>query len=44
MGYRPQSDIITGPVLVDKDNLEQMDKLSRLIFGVGSEGDSAWRN
>lgn len=43
MGYKPQSDIITGPVLVDKDNLEQMDALSRLVFGVGSEDDSAWR-
>ncbi|GGO84425.1 hypothetical protein GCM10011348_30650 [Marinobacterium nitratireducens] len=43
MGYKPQSDIITGPVLVDKDNLEQMDKLSKLVFGVGSESDAAWR-
>ena len=43
MGYRPQSDIITGPVLVDNSNLDKMDKLSRAVFGVGSENASAWK-
>lgn len=44
LGYDAQSDIITGPVMVDMSNLEKMDKLSRAVFGVGSEDNSAWRH
>ncbi|GGO84511.1 sugar ABC transporter substrate-binding protein [Marinobacterium nitratireducens] len=43
MGYRAQSDIITGPVMVDMSNLDKMDKLSRAVFGAGSENASAWK-
>ncbi|ANG61592.1 sugar ABC transporter [Marinobacterium aestuarii] len=42
LGYDAQSDIITGPVMVDMNNLEQMDKLSTAVFGAGSEDNSAW--
>jgi len=41
-GYEPQSDIITGPVVVDKANFSKFDPLSREVFGSGSEDDSAW--
>jgi len=43
MGYSAQSDIITGPLMVDMSNLDRMDELSRAVFGVGSENASAWK-
>lgn len=43
LGYEAQSDIITGPIMVDKTNLEKFDPLSKAIFGSGSEDDSAWQ-
>lgn len=43
LGYEPQSDIITGPIMVDRDNIDKFDPLSKAVFGAGSEDDSAWQ-
>lgn len=43
LGYQPQSDVITGPTIVDSTNLATFDKLSKLVFGAGSEDNSAWK-
>jgi simple sugar transport system substrate-binding protein len=43
LGYEPQSDVVTGPTIVDKTNLATFDKLSKIVFGSGSENDSAWK-
>jgi simple sugar transport system substrate-binding protein len=32
-GYAPQSDILTGPILIDKDNADEWAKLVRGVFG-----------
>jgi len=32
-GYAPQSDILTGPVIINKDNADQWAKLVRNVFG-----------
>jgi simple sugar transport system substrate-binding protein len=43
LGYEAQSDIITGPIMVDTDNIEKFDPLSKAVFGAGSEDNSAWQ-
>ena len=43
LGYQPQSDIITGPIMVDNENIDKFDPLSKAVFGTGSEDNSAWR-
>ena len=43
LGYVPQSDVITGPTIVDDSNLATFDKLSKVVFGAGSEDASAWQ-
>ena len=32
-GYAPQSDILTGPIIIDKDNADQWAKQVRGVFG-----------
>lgn len=43
LGYEPQSDVITGPILVDETNIDKFDALSKAVFGAGSEDGSAWQ-
>jgi simple sugar transport system substrate-binding protein len=43
LGYRPLSDIITGPTMIDKSNIDKFDPLSKAVFGAGSEDASAWQ-
>ena len=42
LGYRPQSDIITGPIIVSKDNIDHWEKLVRNIFGKAYDDQDTW--
>jgi len=42
MGYSPQSDILTGPVIVSKENIEHWEKFVRQIFGTAYDEQDTW--
>ena len=42
LGYKPQSDIITGPVIVSKANLDHWEKFVRKIFGKAYDDLDTW--
>jgi simple sugar transport system substrate-binding protein len=33
LGYEPQSDILTGPVIINEENAEKWEQLVRRVFG-----------
>jgi simple sugar transport system substrate-binding protein len=42
LGYKPQSDIITGPVIVSADNIDHWEKFVRKIFGKAFDEQDTW--
>ena len=42
LGYRPQSDILTGPIIVDASNIDHWEKLVRNIFGPAYDEQDTW--
>lgn len=42
LGYSPQSDILTGPVVVTKDSIEHWEKMVRNIFGKAYDEQITW--
>jgi len=43
LGYKPQSDILTGPIIVDASTIDHWEKLVRKIFGSAyDEQASVW--
>ncbi len=42
LGYEPQSDIITGPIIVSKDNIDHWEKLVRNIFEKAYDDQDTW--
>lgn len=42
MGYSPQSDILTGPVIVSKENIEHWEKFVRKVFGKAYDEQDTW--
>jgi simple sugar transport system substrate-binding protein len=42
LGYEPQSDIITGPIIVSKDNIDHWEKLVRSIFEKAYDEQDTW--
>ncbi len=42
LGYEPQSDILTGPIIVDASNVDHWEKLVRGIFGEVYDQQVTW--
>lgn len=42
LGYEPQSDILTGPIIVDSSNIDHWEALVRNIFGDAYDDQDTW--
>ena len=42
LGYEPQSDILTGPIIVDASNIDHWEGLVRNIFGAAYDEQNTW--
>ena len=42
LGYEPQSDILTGPIVIDSTNIDHWEKLVRNIFGDAYDEQNTW--
>ena len=42
LGYEPQSDILTGPIIVDASNIDHWEALVRNIFGDAYDEQDTW--
>ena len=42
LGYEPQSDILTGPIIVNADNIDHWEALVRNIFGDAYDEQDTW--
>ena len=42
LGYEPQSDILTGPIIVDGSNIDHWEGLVRNIFGAAYDEQDTW--
>ncbi len=42
LGYKPQSDILTGPIIVDASNIDHWERLVRKIFGAVYDEQDTW--
>ena len=42
LGYEPQSDILTGPIIVDASNIDHWEGLVRNIFGAAYDEQDTW--
>ena len=42
LGYEPQSDMLTGPVVVAADKIDHWERLVRNIFGKAYDEQDTW--